>query len=218
MFNDRQDAARQLAAKLGRYRDRDPVILALPRGGVPIGYTIAEALDAPLDLLMVRKIGAPWQPELAVAAIVDGETGETVVNEDIVRMISLPDDYIEKESRKELAEIERRRKAYVGDRGAAAVRGRTAIIVDDGIATGATTRAALRAVRRRDPAHLVLAVPVAPPDTVKRLEPEVDDLVCLSTPADFGAISVFYRDFHQVSDAEVVELLEKAGAREKGRK
>jgi predicted phosphoribosyltransferase len=210
-FRDRTDAGRQLAAALHRFRGSDPVVLALPRGGVPVAFEVAVALAAPLDLVLVRKIGAPWQPELAVAAVVDGERMEIVVNEDVVEALSLPEDYVQQKAKREVEEIERRRKAYLGGRERARIAGRTAIVVDDGIATGATVRAALRAVRRQQPSHLVLAVPVAPLDTVDSLRSEVDELVCLSTPFPFGAIGPFYADFRQVSDDEVRELLARAG-------
>ena len=210
---DRQDAGRRLARELRRFRDSDPVVLALPRGGVPVGFEIAQALGAPLDLVLVRKIGAPFQPELAVAAVVDGETPETVENEDVMAELSLTEDYVREEAARQLLEIERRRKLYLEGRQPVPVEGRTAIVVDDGIATGATMRAALRAVRRRKPARLVLAVPVAPPDTLEELRREVDEVVCLATPAFFGAIGAFYEDFRQLEDDEVRELLARASPR-----
>jgi len=210
---DRQDAGRRLARELRRFRDSDPVVLALPRGGVPVGFEIAQALGAPLDLVLVRKIGAPFQPELAVAAVVDGETPETVENEDVMAELSLTEDYVREEAARQLLEIERRRKLYLEGRQPVPVEGRTAIVVDDGIATGATMRAALRAVRRRKPARLVLAVPVAPPDTLEELRREVDEVVCLATPAFFGAIGAFYEDFRQLEDDEVRELLARAAPR-----
>lgn len=207
MFEDRADAGRRLAERLKEYAGRDPVILALPRGGVAVAREIADALGASLDLLMVRKIGVPRQPELALGAIVDGAEPQTVVNEDVAAMIAVPAGYIEEESRRQLAEIARRREAWLGGRDPVDVTGRTVIVVDDGIATGATTRAALRGLRGRNPAHLVLAVPVAPPDTAEKLRPEVDGLVCLETPRDFRAIGLHYRDFHQMTDDEVIALL-----------
>ncbi len=209
LFANRQEAGAQLAAVLTAFKDRDPVVLALPRGGVVVGFAVAQALNAPLDIVLVRKIGAPWQPELAVGAVVDGEPPDLVVNDDIVRLAGVGPDYVEREAAHQLQEIERRRALYGGTR--QAVTGRTALVVDDGIATGATVRAALRALRRRSPAHLVLAVPVAPPDTVALLKAEVDDVVCLATPVHFGAIGYFYDDFTQVEDAEVIALLDRAG-------
>ncbi len=213
ILSNRQDAGRRLARELLRFRGSDVVVLALPRGGVPVGFEIAQALDAPLDLVLVRKIGAPFQRELAVAAVVDGETPETVTNEDVLAELSLTPDYVREEAAHELREIERRRRLYLEGRPPLPVEGRTAIVVDDGIATGATMRAALRAVRRRRPARLVLAVPVAPPDTIEELRGEVDEVVCLATPAFFGAIGAFYDDFRQLEDDEVRELLARAARR-----
>jgi putative phosphoribosyl transferase len=209
-FRDRTQAGQRLAARLRRFASRDPVVLALPRGGVPVGVEIAAVLGAPLDLVLVRKIGAPHQPELAAAAVVDGERMEIVVNEDVVAGLGLPAGYLEKQAKREVEEIERRRRLYLGGRERVTLEGKTALVVDDGIATGATMRAALRAVRRRKPAHLVLAVPVAPPETVEELRHEVDEVVCLSTPEGFHAIGQFYDDFDQVEDDKVRELLERA--------
>ena len=213
MFRDRRDAGRQLAAELRRFKRSDPVVLALPRGGVPVAFEVARELAAPLDLVLVRKIGAPWQRELAAAAVVDGEHMELVVNQDVVDALGISQAYLDQEAKRELEEIERRRTAYLGGRERVPVEGRTAIVVDDGIATGATMRAALRAVRRRKPRRLVLAVPVAPPDTVESLRSEVDEVVCLATPEWFGAIGAFYLDFSQLSDDEVRSLLERANRR-----
>ena len=189
LFDDRNDAGRQLAAKLLRFKDKDPVVLALPRGGVPIGLEVAKALEAPMDLVLVRKIGTPGQPELAVGAVVDGEKPELVINEEVKRLAGVPDDYIAQEKARQLKEIGRRRNLWLGDRPRVAVKGKTALIVDDGIATGATVRAALHAVRRTGPARLVLAVPVAPPETVEVLRGDADEIVCLATPDMFWAIS-----------------------------
>lgn len=209
-FRDRDDAGAQLASRLAGMNLADPVVLALPRGGVPVARPIAKALDAPLDLLLVRKIGVPSQPELAAAAIVDGEHPEIVFNRDVMSLVGLSDDAIDDLAQPELWELERRRRVYLKDRKPVPVEGRTAIVVDDGIATGTTVRAALSALRRRNPASLVLAVPVAPDETVAALRPLVDDLVCLSIPRDFYAISPFYEEFHQLTDAEVTRMLEPA--------
>ncbi len=208
MFADRADAGRQLAERLKRFKSKNPVVLALPRGGVPIGREVAAALDAPMDLILVRKIGAPGQPELALGAVVDGARPELVVNEDVKAMLRVSDDYIAREEARQLKEIKRRRELWLGDRPRVAVKGRTALIVDDGIATGATVRAALHAVRRAAPAHLVLAAPVAPPDTIERLRDDADEVICLATPAAFWAISMFYAHFPQVADAEVSALMD----------
>jgi predicted phosphoribosyltransferase len=210
IFLNRHDAGRQLADALRRFEGCDPVILALPRGGVPVAFEVARALSAPLDLVLVRKIGTPLQPELAAGAVVDGDEMQLVRNEDVIRIAGVSEAWLRAEATRELAEIERRRRLYLGDRTRARITGRTAIVVDDGIATGATTRAALRAVRRRNPKQLVLAVPVAPAETLAELREEVDEIVCLATPEPFGAIGYFYRDFRQLEDDEVRDLLARA--------
>ena len=199
-----------LGARLAALRLASPVVLALPRGGVPVALEVARALDAPLDLLLVRKIGVPWQPELAVAAVMDGAEPVVVIERHIQAETGVKQEYIEQRAKEELAEIERRRRTYLADRAPVPVAGRTAIVVDDGIATGTTMRAALKGLRRRNPARLVLAVPVAPPDTINELRQEVDDVVCLAQPSFFGAIGYFYRDFHQLSDDEVITLMRQA--------
>jgi putative phosphoribosyl transferase len=209
-FRDRPAAGRLLAARLASLRLGDPVVLALPRGGVAVGLEVARALDAPLDLLLVRKIGVPWQPELAVGAVMDGTQPVIVVEPRVQQLAGLDRAYIEDRAAEELREIERRRALYLAGRPSAPVAGRSAIVVDDGIATGTTVRAALRGLRERQPARLVLAVPVAPPETVQALRAEVDDLVCLAQPDDFRAIGLFYEDFHQLSDDEVIALLAQA--------
>ena len=210
LFTDRRDAGRQLAAALARYRVSRPVVLALPRGGVPVGFEVAQALDAPLDVLLVRKIGAPGHEELGLGAVVDGQDPQLVLNPDVVRAVGPPPGYIEAEKRRQLAEIERRRRQYVGDRAPTPVDGRTVIIVDDGIATGGTVKAALRGVSQHRPARLVLAVPVAPADSLDELASECDDIVCLATPEPFFAVGPHYRDFTQTEDEEVIRLLDEA--------
>lgn len=212
LFRSREDAGRRLAARLRRFKGQRPVVLALPRGGVPIGLAVARALEAPLDLVLVRKIGVPFQPELAYAAVVDGARPETVINEEVAAMLHLPEAYLEQETERHLEEIKRRRRLYLAGRPRAEVANHTAVVVDDGIATGTTVRAALKAVRRARPGKLVLAVPVAPLDTIEALREDTDEIVCLATPAGLGAISVYYADFHQVSDEEVVALLEQSTA------
>jgi len=206
-FTDRAAAGRALGDRLARMHLVDPVVLALPRGGVPVGAEVARALNAPLDLLLVRKIGVPYQRELAVAAVMDGAAPVVVIDEPIRAEAGVTRIYIEQQARIELAEIERRRRVYLGGRAPLPVAGKSAIVVDDGIATGTTVRAAIQGLRQRQPARLVLAVPVAPPETVGRLRAEVDDLVCLAQPQVFGAIGLFYVDFHQLSDEEVVRAL-----------
>jgi len=206
-FIDRTDAGRQLAKALARYKKQQPVVLALPRGGVPVAAEIATALDAPLDLILVRKIGVPYQPELAMGAVVDGAEPVVVRNEEVIQLCGVSETDFNAIRDEQLAEIERRRTLYLGDRPHPKLSGCTVIVVDDGIATGATTRAALRAIGMRKPAKLVLAVPVAPTQTLEILRGEVDDLVCLEDYVEFGAIGLFYSDFRQVSDAEVIALL-----------
>ena len=210
-FADRGEAGRKLADKLLHLKDRQPVVLVLPRGGVAVGFEIARALDAALDIVLVRKIGVPWQPELALGAVTDGDSPATFIDRDLATSLGVPDGYIEEETTRQLEEIERRRKSYCEGRPAVQIARRTAIVVDDGIATGATMRVALQAVRCRAPARLILAVPVAPPDTLAALlEEAADEAVTLETPAALGAIGFYYRDFHQMSDAEVSDLLARA--------
>ena len=209
-FRDRRDAGQQLAIRLASYRPEHPVILALPRGGVPVAAEVAKALEAPLDLILVRKLGVPWQPELAMGAVVDGGAPLVVRNESVVRLAGISDRQFAAVCDEELAEIERRRKIYLGDRARIEIAGRTVIIVDDGIATGATTRAALRATRMRNPKKLVLAVPVGPAAIVREMRDEADTVICLEEQEYFGAISLYYSDFRQVDDNEVIELLARS--------
>lgn len=210
IFKDRTEAGHALAQRLLEHQYDKPVVLALPRGGVPVAVEVARALDAPLDLVLVRKIGVPEQPELAVAAVVDGEEPEMVVNRDVQVLAHVSSEYLDAARDRQLAEIERRREIYLAGRGQVPVEGCTAIVVDDGIATGATVRASLRALQRRHPAKLVLAVPVAPASTIEDLRSDVDEIICLQTPEPFYAIGPWYRDFHQVNDGEVVAMLAEA--------
>ncbi len=207
LFASREDAGRQLGDRLRAMSVIDPLVMALPRGGVPVAVEVAEALQAPLDLVLVRKIGVPWQPELAAAAVVDGERPDLVLNGPVMAAAGLRDRDVEVLMRDHLVEIERRRRMYLGGRAPKAVVGRTVIVVDDGIATGTTVRAALTALRRRNPKRLVLAVPVAPEHTIAELTPLVDDVVCLARPRDFWAVGAYYADFHQVEDEEVVAAM-----------
>jgi putative phosphoribosyl transferase len=215
VFPDRCTAGRALARVLHEMAGKgtalsEPVVLALPRGGVPVGLEIALALKAPLDLVMVRKIGVPLQPELAAAAVVDGDDPQLVVNEDVVRAAGIGAAELEQGRERELAEIERRRTAYLQGRAPVPIAGTDTIVVDDGIATGATMRAAVKGVRLRRPRSLTLAVPVAPREALEELRPEVDSLVCLEVPSPFYAIGAHYADFAQTSDNEVVEMLREA--------
>ncbi|HET9020048.1 MAG TPA: phosphoribosyltransferase family protein [Acetobacteraceae bacterium] len=210
MFADRQDAGRSLAARLRSKHYPRPVVLALPRGGVPVGYEIAAALAAPLDVVLVRKIGAPMQEELAIGAIADGEHPDLVTDPNLIAYLGVPDTYIEQTKTAALQEIERRRQVYLRGRAPVDVAGRTAILVDDGLATGATMRAALRATRRRRPARLVLAVPVAPADALDRMRGEADETICLHPAELFDGVGAFYRDFRQLRDEDVTSLLDRA--------
>lgn len=207
IFENRQKAGIELAEKLIQYKDQDPVILALPRGGVPVAAEVAAFLNAPLDLILVRKIGVPWQPELAMGAVVNGGAPIVVRNVNVIRIAGISEDEFSRVSDEQLAEIERRRERYIGDHSRIDITGKTAIIVDDGVATGATTRAALRATRMRKPKKLVLAVPVGPTDVMAMIREETDEVICLQERDDFGAIGFYYLDFRQVDDQEVTETL-----------
>jgi putative phosphoribosyl transferase len=210
LFQDRRDAGRRLARALAELELADPALLALPRGGVPVAVEVASVLRAPLDLVIVRKIGVPGHEELAAGAIVDGSRPDLVRNEDVIRSYRIDESYLAAEAKRQLAEIERRRRLYLGERPWVPLEGRDAVVVDDGIATGATVRAALQAVRRARPRSLVLAVPVAPPETLAELRPLCDRIVCLESPRDFHAVGQFYANFAQVEDDEVIDLLRSA--------
>ena len=207
-FRDRRDAGRKLAGPLGSHREEHPVVFALPRGGVPVAYEVARALEAPLDVLVARKLGAPDQPEFGIGAVAPG--GVRVLNEYAVRRLGIPEDYLDRITAQETAEVERRLRHFRGGRPETGVAGRAAILVDDGLATGVTARAAVEALRLRGPGRLVLAAPVCAAQTAELLGPEVDDLVCLRCPPDLGAIGFWYADFDQTPDEEVVALLEEA--------
>lgn len=209
-FKDRADAGRRLAGRLSRYAEENPLVLALPRGGVPVGYEVSRSLGAPLDIFLARKLGAPGRPEFGIGAVAQG--GVRILNERAVQILGIPEDFIERATERETSEIERRLRLLRGERPEPEVRGRTAILVDDGLATGVTARAAIRALRERNPRRLVLAVPVCAPQTVEDIRPEVDDLVCLESPPDFLAVGLWYEDFGQVEDEEVIELLQSAAA------
>jgi putative phosphoribosyl transferase len=207
-FADRRDAGRQLAARLQRFKAEDPLVLALPRGGLPVGYEVARALGAPLDVLIVRKLGAPMQPELGVGAVAEG--GALFVDQATCDELGIPSEEIEEIAVRERAEIDRRVRRYRGGRGLIALTGRTVILVDDGVATGGTARTAIRALRALGPRRIVFAVPVAAVDAAQVLATEADELVAVSVPESLMAIGFWYRNFDQVDDAEVVAWLERA--------
>ena len=213
-FRDRAEAGRRLAERLLHLKDADPVVLALPRGGVPVAVPIAEALGAPLDLLLVRKIGAPGQPELALGALVEGEPPQTVVNDEVIEMLGVPPGFVTEQAADQLAEIERRRRLWLHGHAPVVPYGRTVILVDDGLATGAAARAALLALERAGAARRVLAAPVAPPEVAGALRGLCDEAVFLAEPALFGSVGAFYDEFRQVEDAGVAALLDRAAAGE----
>jgi len=196
-----------LAGALQRYAGQNPVILALPRGGVPVAAEVAAAVNAPLGLILVRKIGVPWRPELAMGAVVDGATPIVVRNEDVIRHLAIDEAEFKQVCDEELAEIENRRRRYLGDRPPIDVKDRVTIVIDDGIATGATIRAALRATRMRAPKTLVLAVPVASTEALAEVGEEADDVICLEDHELLGAIGFYYSDFRQTSDEEVIAAM-----------
>jgi len=211
-FRDRREAGRLLAARLSAYANRpDVVVLALPRGGVPVAAEVARALGAPLDVFVVRKLGVPGHEEFAFGAIATG--GVRVLNEDVVRALQIPDRVIDAVAAREQEELARRERVYRGDRPPLDVRGRTVILVDDGLATGATMHAAIQALRQQQPARIVVAVPTASPETCDELKRVVDEVVCATTPDPFYAVGLWYEDFSQTTDEEVRELLARsAGA------
>jgi putative phosphoribosyl transferase len=210
LFADRAEAGRLLAEPLVAMQLSEPLVLALPRGGVPVGAEIARRLQAPLDIVFVRKLGAPDQPELAVGAVADGSDPEIVLNAELVAMLELSEDYIAETAKRELATIERRRQAWASLRPPLDPTGRSVIVVDDGVATGMTMQAALRQLRRRRPARLIAAAPVASREAFAMLKSEADDVVCLSVPRRFGSVGSFYGSFVQVTDTEVAALLRDA--------
>jgi putative phosphoribosyl transferase len=205
-FRNREDAGRQLAARLRHYADRsDVIVLALPRGGVPVGLEVAMALHVPMDVFVVRKLGAPGQEELAMGAIASG--GVRVINDEIVRALGLPDGAIERAVEREQQELSRRERIYRNGRPFPELKDRVVILVDDGLATGSSMRAAAQSLRRHDPARIVIAVPAAAPETCEAFKSEVDEVVCAITPALFFAVGLWYEQFPQVSDEEVRDLL-----------
>lgn len=209
LFKDRREAGRVLAQKLTAYAGRsDVIVLGLPRGGVPVGYEVATALSAPLDIYLVRKLGLPGHAELAIGAIASGDV--RVLNEDIIEALQIPRAVVDAVARRELEELERRERLYRGDRPAPEVRGHTVILVDDGLATGASMRAAVAGLRAQAPSQIVAAVPTAAVATCEAFAPEVDEIVCAMTPEPFGGVGRWYEDFSQTTDEEVQTFLEAA--------
>lgn len=209
MFTDRRDAGRRLAERLERYADREDVlVLALPRGGVPVGFEVARALQVPLDVFLVRKLGVPGHEELAMGAIASG--GVRVLNEEVIASLGIPDEAIDRVTEKEKAELARRERQYRGERPLPSLTGRTVLLVDDGLATGATMRAAVVALRRLGPASIVVAVPVGARETCQEFSSVADEVFCARQPGDFGAVGQWYADFEPTSDAEVEDLLSRA--------
>ncbi|MBD3838378.1 phosphoribosyltransferase family protein [Brevundimonas sp.] len=209
-FIDRNEAGERLATALAGYRGTDAVVLALPRGGVEVGLPVARALGLPLDLFLVRKIGVPFQPEVAMGAIVDGDRPEVVRNEDVIRYAGVSDKDFDAACRKQLEEIERRRGIYLKGREPVPVSGRTAIVVDDGVATGATLKAALKGLAAKNPRHIVVAMPVIPASLIPELEELAEKVICLEDLGPIGAVGAHYRYFPQLEDADVVACLDAA--------
>lgn len=207
MFVDRQHAGAALAEALQKYKRSSPIIYALPRGGVAVGAIVADRMSAPLDLILVRKLGAPGYPEFAIGAVVDGPAPAIILHKDTVRQLHVSNDFIAQAKAAALAEIERRRASYLGTRPPISPTGRSAVIVDDGIATGATMEAAVEGMRRAGAREIVVAVPVAPMDAAARFHLLADDFVCLETPPVFQSVGSHYRDFEQLTDADVLRLL-----------
>lgn len=204
VFQDRYDAGRRLAVALEQYRDEDPIVLGLPRGGVAVGYEIARTLAAPLDVLVVRKLGAPGAEEFAIGAMAPGAT---LLNRDLVAGLGVPQEYLARIIAREGDELARRERVYRGTRPPVAVEGRTVILVDDGLATGATAQAAVESLRRRGPSKIIFAAPVCSAEGAKALEQVADAVVCLECPPEFGAVGYWYRDFSPTTDAEVIKCL-----------
>jgi len=216
IYRDRTEAGQYLASRLGDYANRPNVlVLALPRGGVPVAFEVARVLRAPLDIFLVRKLGVPGHEELAMGAIATG--GVRVLNEDTVRYLSIPGEVIDAVAADEQRELERRERLYRGEHPAPDVRGKTVILIDDGLATGSTMRAAANALRQQKPARIVVGVPVSAPATCDEFRDEVDEIVCAITPEPFQAVGLWYKDFSQTTDEEVRELLARAAAREPSR-
>ncbi len=205
MWRDRREAGRYLAEALKEFKNKDVLVLAIPRGGVVVGDEVATALNAALDVVVPRKIGAPFNPELAIGAI--AADGSKVLDQNLIQRLDVSEEYLKKEIERQTEEIKRRISEYRGDRPPLEIEEKTVILVDDGVATGATTLAAIKYLRNKKPAQIILAIPVGPPDTVEKLKKEVDRLICLSIPSLFYAVGQFYEQFEQTTDQEVVDII-----------
>ncbi|MFL9812259.1 phosphoribosyltransferase [Stutzerimonas sp. VN223-3] len=212
LFRDRVHAGQELAEALLHLADTKPLVLALPRGGVPVAFEVAKSLNAPLDLVLVRKIGAPGNEELALGAVIDGAEPKWVINQELFNQIAPPPNWFDEEMQRQLTELERRRQRYCGDRPAPLLGNRCVIVIDDGVATGATVRAALKGLKQSNPSRIVLAVPVGPRDVIEMLRTEVDELVCLAMPEPFIGVGRHYGEFDQTRDEQVIDLLARAQA------
>lgn len=208
IYKDRQDAGRQLAEKLLKFKDENPIVIALPRGGVVTGYEVAKILNAPLDVMVTRKLGAPFQPELGIGAIAPNDV--KILNLDAIKFLGISKDEMEEIIQHETKEMHRRIRLYRGDLPLLDLSGKTVIIVDDGLATGVTAGAAVLAIRHMAPEKIILAIPVSPPDTAEKFREEVDEFICLQEPLDFFAVGQYYYDFDQVTDDKVIALLNLA--------
>ncbi|HYR87747.1 MAG TPA: phosphoribosyltransferase [Terriglobia bacterium] len=209
LFQDRSEAGRVLARLLAKFKNRpDVLVLALPRGGVPVAYEVAKELNAPLDIFLVRKLGVPGHEEVGMGAIATG--GIRILNDDLIRQLGIPQRMVDAITAQEEQELQRRERVYRGDRPAPDIRGRTVIVVDDGLATGSTMKAALAALRKQQPAKLVVAVPTAPPETCDSLRADADEVICAVTPDPFLAVGAWYRGFDQTTDDEVRDLIKRA--------
>lgn len=210
MYKNREDAGMRLALKLMDYKDENPLVIALPRGGVPVGYVIAKMLEAELDIIIVRKLGAPYNPELAIGAVVEGEPPQVVRNESIIEYLGVTREFIQDSIDAQNQEITRRQKLYREGRVVSSPANRTVILVDDGIATGATMKVAIKGIKAKNPKRLIVAVPVGPSDVIASLKEDADEVICLSVPAYMYAIGEHYQNFSQTTDEEVIALLSSA--------